>query len=162
MRCLSWAPKLMSFFLTTAGWLPDPARSGLLPSELTSRATYFLFLESKYNYFSWLLRPLHCRIVRAGSDFFPSATITVNTHNTQYRPLSRDRLLHDDPFNDKIQVCRFKQCTAFQIIDGAQVILKSQNEATAHDQRWATWFRTAKVFDKLKFVLFRCISCKGK
>ena len=53
-------------------------------------------------------------------------------------------------------------CTAFKRIDGAQIILKSQNEATAHDQRSPTWFTNAQLFEKLKFVLFRCVSYNGK
>ena len=53
-------------------------------------------------------------------------------------------------------------CTVFEIIDGAQIILKSQNEAIAH-YHWSTSFFTrVRLFKKLKFVLFRCVSCKGK
>ena len=46
-------------------------------------------------------------------------------------------------------------CTAFERIHGAHIILKSQNEATAHDQRSATWFTRTQLFEKLKFVLCR-------
>ena len=49
-------------------------------------------------------------------------------------------------------------CTVFEIIDGAQIILKSHNEATAHDHRSASSFTSARLSEKLNalyFVLFR-------
>ena len=52
--------------------------------------------------------------------------------------------------------------TVFEIIDGAQIILKSQNEAIAHDQWSTSWFTRVRLFEKLKFALFGCVSCKGK
>ena len=52
--------------------------------------------------------------------------------------------------------------TVFEIIDGAQIILKSQNEAIAHDQWSASWFTRVRLYEKLKFVLFGCVTCKGK
>ena len=50
-----------------------------------------------------------------------------------------------------------KKCTVFEIIDGAQIILKSQNEAIAHDQWSTSWFTRVRLFEKLKFVLFGCV-----
>ena len=54
------------------------------------------------------------------------------------------------------------ESTVFEIINGAQIIFKSQNEAIAHDQWSTSWFTRVRLFEKLKFVLFCCASCKGK
>ena len=47
--------------------------------------------------------------------------------------------------------------TSFEIIDGAQMNLKSQNEATAHGQRSATWF-TSRAYTTIRETKIRSIS----
>ena len=89
---------------------------------------------------------------------FPSHSLLTTTHTTSTIKVKCLKLTKTSSYFNLF----YSYCTAFEVIDGAQIILKSQNEATAHDQRSDTWFTSAQVFEKLKSVLFHCVPCKGK